>query len=666
MFAVLALASMALLASTCQDAPIEERAQNVAPARKRVLFLAGEDQNGAAYSLRRFARALELGPFETTFVASTDRTELPGLEALEQADLVVLFLRHRMPDETGFRQVLDYVQDGKPLVALRTSTQAFFYPEESSRARWNDDFGAMVLGAVWRFDYGPESSTAVKLTGSKRDHPILRGVAEDFEVASPLYHVLPLSKGCRILAMGTSRGPGPIPDLARAENPVAWTLNRGSSRVFYTSLGHIDDFEVPAFRRMLANAVYWALELDVPDTIRGIDTGPTWSLSDTGVVESIEDNRIHLRNGLRGKTLRLADPSEAENLRPFVGTGVRLDYLSFEDGGSPEVGGVRPTVLIEKTEVPALRLVVLPKNRRLEFGERLAVSGTLMNRSAAPVTLAHDEPVLLAFLLRQEDGLRVALTTEPGRDDRLGVHLDGVTLQPFEALELEFEFENLLQPGRYSLRAEGPADHGIRAPFRPTEIEVLSANPEQARRTLLERMQGETEAGRRAIAWVLWKDYASDTGLERLSQELIRAPEADLARFIIRCDGPGTTTAIMEAGHTLDDVEGILEWCEVLGSSPNRQRLFRLMLQSPRLVRHRRIRVSVQEVVARWLVERVFLDADLRQPSSPAERRAFVDAVRELISRQPEALAAADTHPVEPEDFDRELREDLFGILNLR
>ena len=38
-------------------------------------------------------------------------------------------------------------------------------------------------------------------------------------------------------------------------------------RTFYTSLGHIDDFKQPAFRRLLTNAVYWAAGLEVPAQI---------------------------------------------------------------------------------------------------------------------------------------------------------------------------------------------------------------------------------------------------------------------------------------------------------------------------------------------------------------------------------------------------------------
>jgi type 1 glutamine amidotransferase len=40
----------------------------------------------------------------------------------------------------------------------------------------------------------------------------------------------------------------------------------GKSRVFYTSLGHVDDFKNPQFVRLLGNAVLWTLYK--PITIR--------------------------------------------------------------------------------------------------------------------------------------------------------------------------------------------------------------------------------------------------------------------------------------------------------------------------------------------------------------------------------------------------------------
>ena len=43
--------------------------------------------------------------------------------------------------------------------------------------------------------------------------------------------------------------------------PVTWTNTHiGGGRVFYTSLGHPDDFQMPAFRDLLLNGIRWASE----------------------------------------------------------------------------------------------------------------------------------------------------------------------------------------------------------------------------------------------------------------------------------------------------------------------------------------------------------------------------------------------------------------------
>ena len=40
---------------------------------------------------------------------------------------------------------------------------------------------------------------------------------------------------------------------------MAWTHEVNGARVFYTSLGHTNDFANPSFRNLLVNAVFWGL-----------------------------------------------------------------------------------------------------------------------------------------------------------------------------------------------------------------------------------------------------------------------------------------------------------------------------------------------------------------------------------------------------------------------
>ena len=53
-------------------------------------------------------------------------------------------------------------------------------------------------------------------------------------------------------------------DGEQVTEPVAWTNTYNGGRVFYTSLGHPDDFNVQPFREMLVNAVRWTLGQEIP------------------------------------------------------------------------------------------------------------------------------------------------------------------------------------------------------------------------------------------------------------------------------------------------------------------------------------------------------------------------------------------------------------------
>ena len=54
------------------------------------------------------------------------------------------------------------------------------------------------------------------------------------------------------------------------QEPVAWTnTSVAGGRVFCTSLGHKDDFQQPAFQRLLFQGVYWAVGLEAPAELPG-------------------------------------------------------------------------------------------------------------------------------------------------------------------------------------------------------------------------------------------------------------------------------------------------------------------------------------------------------------------------------------------------------------
>lgn len=220
------------------------------PPRKRyVVLVSGETQYRSERSLTDLAQELESrhGVRCNVLVASS-KTDLPGLDALEDADLAVFYLRSLALPASQLSQVRTYLDAGKSLVALRTTIQAF--------DNWKE-FGPEQLGAAWRYDYGSESSTDVQVIPRAAGHPILEGLPGEFRCRSWLYHVLPLTASVKPLLMGTAVGKPDRPDAV--PNPVAWTNTHKGVRVFYTSLGHPDDFQLEPFRRLLVNAVGWGL-----------------------------------------------------------------------------------------------------------------------------------------------------------------------------------------------------------------------------------------------------------------------------------------------------------------------------------------------------------------------------------------------------------------------
>jgi type 1 glutamine amidotransferase len=148
-----------------------------------------------------------------------------------------------------------FVEAGKPVVALRTSSHAWAprggkMPEGAYEA-WKE-FDRDVLGGNYTGHHGVGAKTTVAVAKGAEEHPVLKGVKVDALVGcGSLYKVSPLGKTAKPLLIGTVSG--------KAPEPVAWVnTTKAGGRVFYTSLGHVDDFKQAAFNDLLRNAVTWA------------------------------------------------------------------------------------------------------------------------------------------------------------------------------------------------------------------------------------------------------------------------------------------------------------------------------------------------------------------------------------------------------------------------
>ena len=252
-------------------------------AQKHVVFVTGDDEYRSEYSMPMIARILEAKHGMRASVAYArptpqSRTNVEGLEALRTADLAVFYLRWRELPDAQLQMILDYLGSGKPLVGLRTTTHSFQYPKDHPQQRWNDGFGIDVFGQKWIRHHGAASSTDVAAIPEQAAHPILRGVETPFRARSWLYVVDPLHGDPTPLLAGRAVNPAGK-DLS--PQPVAWTKTYGRARVFFTTLGHPEDFHAAAMRRLLVNGIYWALGREVPrggaevDIVGGYEPPPS-------------------------------------------------------------------------------------------------------------------------------------------------------------------------------------------------------------------------------------------------------------------------------------------------------------------------------------------------------------------------------------------------------
>lgn len=262
-------------------------------AGKRIVLISGDEEYRSEQALPELAKILTVRHgFQCTVLFAIDakdgtinpdqRDNIPGLEALDHADLIVIFTRFRDLPDAQMKHIVDYVESGRPIVALRTATHAFDLKTSKTYQRyswnskeWDGGFGRQVLGETWidhHGEHGKQSTRGIVVTGQE-GHPVLRGIhSGDIWVPTDVYKVrLPLPGDSQPLILGqVLQGMLPSdPPVAGAKNdpmlPVAWVKTysgRSSARVFTTTMGAAVDLKNESLRRLIVNACFWAVGLE--------------------------------------------------------------------------------------------------------------------------------------------------------------------------------------------------------------------------------------------------------------------------------------------------------------------------------------------------------------------------------------------------------------------
>ena len=278
---------------------------------RHIVFISGDEEYRSEEALPQLGKILAVHHgFKCTVLFPIDpdgtinpnnRHNIPGLEALQSADLMIIATRFRDLSDDQMKHIDDYLKSGGAVLGMRTATHGFNIQGNKTYAHygngyngdkkeWKDGFGRLVLGEKWISHHGGHKSESTRglIAAEAKDHPIVRGIRDgDIWGPTDVYGVrLPLPGDSRPIVLGQvvarkgqpTKGdpffgmrPDDGPPVAGSKNdpmmPVGWTKSYQvpggkKGRVFTTTMGSSTDLVADGTRRMLVNAAYWCTGLE--------------------------------------------------------------------------------------------------------------------------------------------------------------------------------------------------------------------------------------------------------------------------------------------------------------------------------------------------------------------------------------------------------------------
>jgi hypothetical protein len=257
---------------------------------KEIVFVASDHEYRAEESLTGLARILaKHHGFKCTVLFGLDEnghikagaSNIPGLEALKKADLMVIFTRFLDLPDDQMQHIVDYLDRAGPVVGLRTASHGFKIDNKNSKWHkyhfryagedYKGGFGEQILGNTWEGHYGKnhKQGNQTQIIPEKKGHVILTGVGDlAFGYAGSYNGVI--REGMNVL---TNSQPllhfyknSPI-DSSKAPVASSWTRhykggNGQKARVYHSTQGASEDMLDADYRRMIINGIFWAIGME--------------------------------------------------------------------------------------------------------------------------------------------------------------------------------------------------------------------------------------------------------------------------------------------------------------------------------------------------------------------------------------------------------------------
>ena len=214
---------------------------------------------------------------EGKYIDPNNQAGVRGWEHLDSADLMLTGTRFRRPSADDAKHITAFLDAGKPIIGIRTSTHAFTGGGSFGSKISYGSFGPLVMGDGWVSHHGGHKKQGARgvIEKTNAKHPILKGVKDVFG-PSDVYGIRKVTpKRDTILLRGavTETLDPKSKNIEGSKNDpmqaLAWLHPYESSAgkkgtTFCTTMGASVDLVNEDLRRLLVNAVYHLTGLDVP------------------------------------------------------------------------------------------------------------------------------------------------------------------------------------------------------------------------------------------------------------------------------------------------------------------------------------------------------------------------------------------------------------------
>ncbi len=260
------------------------------PDKPHIVLISGDEEYRSEEALPQLAKILSKNHgFNCTVLFAQDPknpgivnpnylNNIPGLESLETADMMIIFTRFRALPDAQMKLIDDFLKSGKPVIGMRTATHAFnfnnidfdsHYTQYSNYHKgddvWNGGFGKLVLGENWVSHHGHhkhQSTRGIAAPGAG-NHAILNSIKSgDIWGPTDVYTVrLPLPGDAQPIVLGEVV----LRDVAYNEDDVLFGMRSTDSKP--AGLAKRGDKEIDLNEPMMP--VAWTKSYQLPEVKKG-------------------------------------------------------------------------------------------------------------------------------------------------------------------------------------------------------------------------------------------------------------------------------------------------------------------------------------------------------------------------------------------------------------